>query len=183
MTGSPVKIFILYRVLIIVWWVIVYKKMLMATILIILLFVASSGCTDLYHILQTYVPTPTPGPSTHIEIGKNAPTSTVKDVTIIGQGNTITIRGRGSYNMNTHQDYFTLNEGNADITIHLKEGGFGCFIALDYTATGATEIIPLLSFTIEKRVYDQSSQVYVPYAGQYYLAVNWGGEWEVKITQ
>jgi hypothetical protein len=157
--------------------------MLMATILIILLFVAFSGCTDLYNILQTYVPTPTPGPSTHIDIGKNVPRSSVKDITIIGERNTITIRGRGPYNMNTHQDYFTLNNGNADITIHLNTGGFTCFIALDYTATGTMEIIPLLSFSTEKRIYDQTSQVYVPYNGQYYLAVNWGSDWEVRITQ
>jgi len=149
----------------------------------LILFVALSGCTDLYNILQTYVPTPTPGPSTHVEIGENAPASSARDVTIIGAGNTITIKGRGPYNVNTHRDYFTLNKGNADITINLKGQGFGCTIALDYTATGTTEVIPLLSFTIEKRVYEQTSRVRIPYDGRYHLSVNWGGDWEVRITQ
>lgn len=142
-----------------------------------------SGCADLYNILQTYVPTPTPVASAHIEIGKGAPASTTKDVTITGAGDTITITGKGPYNVNSHNDYFTLNEGNADVAIRLKGQGFACAIALDYTATGATEIIPLLSFTTENRVYDQTSQAYIPYAGPYHLSVNWGGDWEVRIAQ
>ncbi len=156
---------------------------MMTAIFVIILVVSFSGCTELYGILQTYVPTPTPGPSTHVEIGRNVPASTVKDITITGSGNTITIKGRGAYNVNSHQDYFTLNEGNADITIHLNGQGFGCAIALDYTANGPTEVIPLLSFTTEKRVYDQSSRVDLPYTGPYHLSVNWGGDWEVRISQ
>ncbi len=157
----------------------------MATILIISLFVVLSGCTELYGILQTYVPTPTPEPSTQVNIGENLPTSSVKDVTITGQGNTITIRGRGAYNVQSHLDYFTLNKGNADVTIHLKGQGFGCSIALDYTnpVSGNTEIVPLLAFTIEKRIYEQTQTAHLQYAGRYHLSVNWGGDWEVQITQ
>lgn len=161
-------------------------KTLMATFLAITLFVTMSGCTELYNILQTYVPTPTPGPSTApIEIGKVAPTSVVKGVTITGDGRTITISGRGPYNVNAHQDYFTLNRGNADISIKLKGQGFGCTISMDYTNpyTGNTEFMPLHQFTIGDRKYELSKQVYVPYTTRYCMMVNWGGDWEIRINQ
>jgi hypothetical protein len=162
------------------------KKGLVVTFLFVLLFVGLSGCTDMYEFLRTVVPSPSPGPSmAPVKIGDIAPVSTVKDVTITGTGNTITISGRGPYNVNAHQDYFTLNEGNADISIKLKGQGFGCAISMDYTnpITGNTEFMPLHEFTAGDRTYELSKQVRVPYTARYCLMVNWGGDWEIKIVQ
>jgi hypothetical protein len=162
------------------------KKTLAATFLIILFFVTMSGCTDLFNSLKTYVPTSTPGPSTApVEIGKIAPTSVVNGVTITGNGRTLTISGNGPYNMGSPQDYFTLNGGNTDISIKLKGQGFGCAIGMGCTSpySGAAEFIQLQQFTTADRVYDLSKSIDVPYATQYYLSVNWGGDWEISITQ
>lgn len=162
------------------------KKAIVAIFLFISLSVALSGCTDLFNVLQTYVPTVTPGPSmAPIEIGRNVPPSIVKDVTITGAGNTIIVAGRGPYNVNAHQEYITLNEGNADISIKLKGQGFGCTISMDYTnpVTGNTEFIRLHEFTSADRVYELSKQVRLPYTTRYCLMVNWGGDWEIRITQ
>jgi hypothetical protein len=159
--------------------------MLVAFVLIILSFVTVSGCSEAYKILETYVPTVTLAPTDHVEIGKSVPASTVKDVTIRGQGNTITIRGRGPYNMEAQQDYFTLNKGNAEMTVNLKGQGFGCTISMDYInpLTGNKEIKPIHQFTIEDRAYQFTKQVDVPYTCKYCMLVNWGGDWEIKITQ
>jgi len=161
------------------------KKVLAASLLIISLTVALSGCTDLFNVLQTYVPTITPGPSTHIEIGENVPASIVKDVTIAGAGNTVTITGRGPYNVNAHQEYITLNKGGADFSIKLKGQGFGCTISMDYTSpiTGNTELVRIHEFTVADRVYEITKRVDVPFTARYCLMVNWGGDWEIRITQ
>jgi hypothetical protein len=159
-------------------------KMLAALIAIVLAFVAVSGCDDMYHVLQTYVPTDTPDTS-HVNIGDAAPKSTVQGVTISGQGNTITVRGKGPYNVNAHEDSFTLNQGNASFSIDLKGQGFGCTISLDYTSPydGGMGFLPLHQFTSSNRVYTVTKQVYMPYSCQYCLMVNWGGDWEIRITQ
>jgi hypothetical protein len=161
------------------------KKAIVATFLFISLFVALSGCTDLFNLLQMYVPTVTPGPQSTAKIGENVPASIVKVVTITGAGNTITIRGRGPYNVNAHVEYINLNQGNADISIKLKGAGFGCTISMDYTNpyTGGTEFMKLHEFTIESRIYDLSKRVSLPFTTRYCLMVNWGGDWEIMITQ
>jgi hypothetical protein len=161
------------------------KKALVAILVIVSLSVTMSGCTDLFNVLQKYVPTVTPGPSTHTDIGANAPASIVKGVTITGAGNTIIIAGRGPYNVNAHQEYINLNEGDADISIKLKGQGFGCTISMDYTNpyTGNTEFIKLHEFMAADRTYELSKQVRLPYTARYCLMVNWGGDWEVRITQ
>jgi hypothetical protein len=160
-------------------------KTLAAVILIIVFFVTVSGCEDAYGVLKTYVPTPTPTSQDTIKIGDAAPRSVVKDVTITGQGNTIVIRGRGPYNVETHQDYFALNKGNADISIDLKGSGFGCGISLYYTNpyTGSPDYVPIHQFTSGSRVYSATKQVNVPCACKYCLTVNWGGDWEITIAQ
>lgn len=157
----------------------------LVAILFVLLFVALSGCTDLFNVLQTYVPTITPDPSDHIEIGKNVPPSVVKNVTITGAGNTLTISGRGLYNVNSHQEYITLNKGNAEVSIKLKGQGFGCTISMDYTdpVTGGMGFIKVHEFTSGDRIYELSKQVYLPYTTRYCLMVNWGGDWETRTSQ
>ena len=158
-------------------------KILTVLFAILLAFVAVSGCDDMYHVLQTYVPTDTPD-NTHVNIGDAAPKSTVKDVTITGHGNAITIRGRGPYNVNAHQDYFTLNQGNASFAINLNGQGFGCTISMDYTSPyGGMEYLPIHQFTSGSREYVVTKESYVPYTTQYCLMVNWGGDWEITITQ
>lgn len=161
------------------------KKAVVATFLFISLFVALSGCTDLFNLLREYVPTVTPGPEATHAIGESVPASIVKDVTITGSGNTITIKGRGPYNVNSHVEYINLNRGNADISIKLKGQGFGCFISVDYTNpyTGSTEMIKLHEFTAADRTYELSKQVSLPYTTRYCLMVDWGGDWEIRIAQ
>jgi hypothetical protein len=162
------------------------KKPAAAVFLFILLFVATSGCDEMFNFLQEYVPSPSPGPSiAPVEIGAAAPASVTKDVTITGNGHTIIFRGRGPYNVNAHQDLFTLNEGSADIAIKLKGQGFGCSISMDYTnpMTGNIEILPLHQFTTSDRNYEPSMRVHIPYTARYCLMVNWGGDWELSITQ
>ncbi|HTY91401.1 MAG TPA: hypothetical protein VMC84_09510 [Methanocella sp.] len=160
-------------------------KTLTAIFFIIIAFVAVCGCDDMYHILETYVPTNTPDGQEHMNIGDIAPVSTVKDVTISGQGNTIVFRGKGPYNVNAHQDYFTLNQGNASVSIDLQGQGFGCTISLDYKNpySGGTEFLPIHQFMSGSREYTVTKQVYAPYSCKYCLMVNWGGDWAIRITQ
>jgi hypothetical protein len=157
-----------------------------AAFLFILLFVSMSGCAEMFKALQEYVPSPSPGPSVApVEIGSAAPASMTKGVTITGNGHTVTFRGSGPYNVNARQDLFTLNEGNADIAIKLKGQGYGCSISMDYANpfTGNTEILPIHQFTTSDRRYDPTMQVRIPYTARYCLMVNWGGDWELSITQ
>ncbi len=161
-------------------------KAVLVVFLLIALSVALSGCAGLYGVLQSYVPTPSPAESkVPVKIGEGAPKSTAKDVTITGAGNTIEISGRGPYNLESPQDYFTLNEGKADVYIKLKGQGFGCTIMLGYKnpLTGVFEYVKLHEFTLDSRVYELSRQVSIPFTTRYCLAVNWGGDWEVRITQ
>jgi hypothetical protein len=162
------------------------NKALLAVLLLVLLSVSMSGCAELYSVLQTYAPTPAPGISTEpVKIGESVPQSSVKGVAITGSGNTITISGRGPYNLESPQDYFTLNGGNADVSIKLKGQGFGCTVMLGYKnpLTGVFEYVMLHEFTLDSRAYELSKKVSLPFTTRYCLAVNWGGDWEVRITQ
>lgn len=161
------------------------RRSLLAVFLLVACSVAVSGCDDMYHVLETYVPTTTPDSPAHVNIGDVAPTSKVKGVTITGQGDTIVIRGSGPYNVNAHNDYITLNRGNATFSINLKGQGFGCTISMDYTNpySNGMEYLPIHSFTAGSREYTTTKQVYVPYSCQYCLMVNWGGDWEIRVSQ
>lgn len=160
-------------------------KTLIALFIVIVSFVAVSGCSDLYNILQTYVPTTAPTDSVPLKIGDIAPASSVKGVTITGQGNTIIFRGSGPYNVQAHNDYFTLNQGNATFSINLQGQGFGCTISMDYKNpySGSTQYVAIHQFTSGSRDYQATKQVYVPYSCKYCLMVNWGGDWEIRISQ
>jgi hypothetical protein len=159
--------------------------MLVAFGLIILSFVTVSGCSEAYKILETYVPTVTPESHAPVRIGDVAPASTVKDVTITGQGNNIIFHGLGQYNINDHNDYFTLNQGKAEFTIDLKGLGAWCIITMDCINpyTGSTEYMTIYQFTMESRDYKVTKQVDVPYTGKYCLRVNYYDNWEISITQ
>lgn len=153
--------------------------------IIIILFVAVSGCTDMYNALKSVVPTTTPTSAPHVNIGDAAPSSSIKGVTITGQGNTIIISGHGPYNVMTQNDSFTLNQGNASVSIDLKSQSAGCSIGLDYTNpySGSAELLALHQFTMDSRLYKVTKDVYVPYSCKYCLMVNYAGDWEVRITQ
>lgn len=158
-------------------------KSLAIIFIILISFVTVSGCADLYNILQTYVPTVTPDAQAHVRIGDVAPkSSAVNGVTFSGSGDTITIRGRGQYNVNAHNDYFTLNQGNADIYINLQDQGAICAISMDYTSPVAG-FVSIYQSDLENMKYKHNEQVYLPYTTQYCLMVNWHGNWEIRITQ
>ncbi|BAI62403.1 hypothetical protein MCP_2331 [Methanocella paludicola SANAE] len=160
-------------------------KGLVVLFLVVMSFVAVSGCSDLYNILETYVPTVTPEAQTPVRIGDVAPSSTVKDITITGSGNTITFRGLGKYNVNDRNDYFTLNQGKADFSIDLKGQGAWCIITMECINpyTGSKEYMTIYEFTLESRQYKFTKQVDIPYTAKYCLSVNYYDSWEIKITQ
>lgn len=158
---------------------------LIVLFLVVLSFVAVSGCSDLYNILETYVPTATPGAQESVKIGDVAPASTVKDITITGSGNTITFRGLGQYNVKDRNDYFTLNQGKADFSIDLKGQGAWCIITMEYINpyTNSKEYMTIYEFSLESRQYKVNKQIDLPYTTKYCLSVNYYDSWEIKITE
>ncbi len=153
--------------------------------LVVVAFVAVSGCSDLFNILQTYVPTVTPEAQSPVRIGDVAPASTVKDITITGSGNSITIKGLGQYNVKDRSDYFTLNKGKAEFSIDLKGQGAWCIITMEYINpyTNSKEYMTIYEFTLESRQYKLTKQVDLPYTTKYCLSVNYYDSWEIKISQ
>lgn len=144
-----------------------------------------SGCAD---TVQNYIQIATPTSIPTI-LAPSTPVSTTPGVTITRSGNTLIFTGDGPYNVELNKpivrkEPFTLNEGTAIIDIKLNGMGLGCSINLDYQDPlyKSWNFVPVLNFS-KDREYVVSKNITVPYTQEYYLSVNWGSEWEVRITQ
>ncbi len=152
---------------------------ILGIIAMLLLITAVSGCSE----LQSFLPSPSPlsGP---VHSDESSPISSTKDVTITRSGSTITANGMFPYNTKEIKDPFLLKEGNATVNINLQGGGYGCSVSLVYKRPGSQSTSYITVYTMdEKRLYQATKTIVLPYTGDYYLVVNWYDKWSVTISQ
>ncbi len=102
--------------------------------------------------------------------------------TIDRSGNNIVLKGAGT----ADTPDFSLKEGNAAVHIELYDSGTGYSIVLK--SRGTSIKIPFDTFNLhastgQPGIKDTVQTINVPKSGSYYIQVNYGGNWQITVTQ